>query len=123
MKKFLIFLLIVGGAVWWFWGRTLEPARVIHAQLEAISQGDYSKAYGYLSTSAKKRLTLQGFQEAVEKNIIVRQNYGGEFLHRKIQNNMATFSGNIRTFNSEKTSATYVLVKEGDHWAIQDFRF
>ncbi|MGH7230722.1 MAG: DUF4864 domain-containing protein [Nitrospiraceae bacterium] len=123
MKKLLILALIIGGPVWWFWGRTLEPGRVVHAQLEAISRGDYAKAYSYLSTGAKQKFTIQSFQEAVEKNNVVRQNYTSEFLSRKIENNIATFTGTVRALNSEKTPATFVLVKEGKRWAIQEFRF
>ena len=123
MKKLLIIALIIGGPVWWFWGRTLEPARVVQAQLEAISRGDYEKAYGYLSVDAKQKLTMRGFQEAIEKNSVVRQNYTSEFLFRKIENNLATFSGTVRAFNSEKTPATFILVKDGNRWAIQEFRF
>ena len=49
MKKLILFVLIPCGLAWWFWGRTLEPAKVVHAQLEAISQHNYQKAYSYLS--------------------------------------------------------------------------
>jgi hypothetical protein len=96
---------------------------VITAQLEAISHGDYQKAYGYLSVRTKGKLSLQAFQELVEKNPVVRQNFTNDFLYRKIENDVATFRGNVRAFNSEKTPATYTLVKEGDRWVIQDFRF
>jgi Domain of unknown function (DUF4864) len=123
MKKLLVVALIIGGLVWWFWGRTLEPGRVVQAHLEAIGHGDYSKAYSYLSTSAKQKFTVQGFQTEVEKNTVVRQNYTSEFLSRKIQNNTATFTGTVRALNSEKTPATFILVKEGNRWTIQDFRF
>ncbi len=123
MRKFIIFIVIPCGLAWWFWGRTLEPAKIIHAQLEAISQHDYQKAYGYLSTTAKSRLPLESFQDMVQKNPVVANNYTGEFLSRKIENNVATFSGHVRTFNREKVPVTYVLRKEGDRWVIQDFRF
>lgn len=123
MRKFIIFIVLLCGFAWWFWGRTLEPAKIIHAQLEAISQHDYQKAYGYLSTTAKSGLPLESFQEMVQKNPVVANNYTGEFLSRKIENNVATFSGYVRTFNKEKVSVTYVLMKEGDRWVIQDFRF
>jgi hypothetical protein len=123
MRKFLIFVLVPCGLAWWFWGRTLEPAKVVHAQLEAISQHNYQKAYGYLSHATQARLPFETFQEMVQKNSVVANNYTGEFLSRKIENNIATFSGHVRTFNSEKVPVTYVLVKEGDGWAIQEFRF
>ena len=59
----------------------------------------------------------------VQKNPVIANNYTGEFLSRKIENNVATFSGHVRTFNREKVPVTYVLMKEGNRWVIQDFRF
>jgi hypothetical protein len=123
MRKFLIFIVIPCGLAWWFWGRTLEPAKVVHAQLEAISQHDYQKAYSYLSAGTKSRLPFESFQEMVQKNPVVANNYTSEFLSRKMDHNTATFSGNVRSFNSEKVAVTYVLMKEGDRWVIQEFHF
>lgn len=123
MKKLLLTAVIIGSLLWWFWGRTLEPARVVQAQLEAISRHDYQKAYGYLSTSAKENMTPAQFQEAVEKNKVVAQNYTSEFLDRKIEKNVATFNGTVRTLGAITTPATFVVVKEGDHWAIQEFHY
>jgi hypothetical protein len=123
MKKLIVFAVLIGGPIWWFWGRTLEPARVVQAQLEAISRGDYHKAYGYLSSEAKKRLSPSLFQELIDHNSVVRSNYTSEFLSRKIENDVATFSGTVRSFNSQKAAATYILIKEDDRWAIQEFRF
>lgn len=123
MRKFILFIVLPCGLAWWFWGRTLEPAKVVHAQLEAISQHDYQKAYGYLSASTQSHLSFELFQEMVQKNRVVANNYTGEFLSRKIKDNVATFSGHVRTFNREKVPVTYILKKEGDRWVIQEFRF
>jgi hypothetical protein len=123
MRKFIVFVLIPGSLIWWFWGRTIEPANVVHAQLEAISQHNYEKAYGYLSTAAQSRLSFDSFQELVQKNTVVANNYTGEFLSRTLEHDVATLSGYVRTFNKEKVPATYILVKEKDRWVIQDFRF
>ncbi len=123
MKKLLLTAVIIGSLLWWFWGRTLEPARVVQAQLEAISHHDYQKAYEYLSSTAKGKITLQQFQELVQNNKIVASNYTSEFLNRTIENNVATFKGTVRALGAETTPATFVLVKEGDHWAIEEFRF
>ena len=123
MRKFLIFIVIPCALLWWFWGRSLEPASVVHAHLEAISQHDYQKAYGYFSAAAQSRLSFDTFQEMVQKNPVVANNYTGEFLSRKLDHDVATFSGYVRTFNKDKAPATYTLVKEKDRWVIQDFRF
>jgi len=123
MRKLLIFIVIPCGLIWWFWGRTFEPAKVVHAQLEAIGQHDYQKAYGYLSADTKARLSFESFQEMVQKSPVVANNYTSEFLSRTMDHNRATFSGNVRSFNSEKVAVTYVLMKEGDRWVIQEFHF
>lgn len=123
MKKLLLFILLPCSLAWWFWGRTLEPARIVHAQLEAIGQHDYQKAYGYLSAGTKARLSFESFQEMVQKSPVVANNYTSEFLSRKMDHNTATFSGNVRSFNSEKVAVTYVLMREGDRWVIQEFHF
>lgn len=123
MSKLIVTAIIIGSLVWWFWGRTLEPAKVVQAQLEAISQRDYQRAYGYLSTRAKEKMTPTQFQEEVEKNTVVAENYTSEFLDRKMENNVVTFKGTIRAFGSLTTPALFVVIKEGDHWAIQEFHY
>lgn len=123
MNKLILTAVIIGSLVWWFWGRTLEPARVVQGQLEAISHNDYQKAYDYLSPSAKEKLTLKEFQELVQRNRVVASNYTSEFLDRKIEHNVATFKGTVRALGAETTPATFVVVKEGDHWVIQEFHF
>jgi hypothetical protein len=120
MRKFIILIVIPCGLAWWFWGRTLEPAKVVHGQLEAISQHDYQKAYNYLSAGTQSRLPIESFQGWDRRTA---NNYTGEFLSRKIEDNVATFSDHVRTFNKEKMPVTYVLKKEGDRWVIEDFRF
>lgn len=123
MNKLVLAAVIIGSLVWWFWGRTLEPARVIQAQLEAISHNDYPTAYGFLSSAAKEKMTIAQFRETVEKNRVVAENYTSEFLDRKIENNVATFKGTIRTLGALTTPATFIVVKEGDRWVIQEFLF
>ncbi len=123
MNKLILTSIIIGSLIWWFWGRTLEPARVVQAQLEAISHHDYQKAYDYLSSNAKEKVSLKQFQEVVQKNKVVAGNYTSEFFDRKIEDNVATFKGTVRALGAETTPATFVVVKEGDHWVIEEFRF
>lgn len=76
-----------------------------------------------LVVSGKARLSFESFQEMVQSSPVVANNYTSEFLSRKMDHNTATFSGNVRSFNSEKVAVTYVLMKEGDRWVIQEFHF
>ncbi len=123
MKVLLIIGLIAGAATWWFWGRTLEPGKTVHAQLEAIGKHDYQLAYTFLSDNAKARYTPEQFQEIVQHYQIIDNNYTSDFLDRKLENNVARFSGTVRALGGLKTRATFVVVKQGDRWLIEDFQF
>ncbi len=121
MRKILIILVLLGTAGWWYWGRTLEPVRVIRAQLEAIDKENYARAYDYLAPAAKEQLAANGFEALVQANSVVAKNYGSTFLSRKIENNVATISGTVEGFDGKVSEVRYVLVKEGDRWMIQSF--
>jgi Domain of unknown function (DUF4864) len=121
MRKQLIILVLLGGVGWWFWGRTLEPVRVIRAQLEAIDKGNYTQAYDYLSPVAKKQLTVNDFVALVRATSVVSKNYASTFLSRKVENNVATISGTLQGFEGQVREVRYILVKEGDRWMIQSF--
>lgn len=121
--KIVIIIAVIAGSAWWFWGRTLEPARVVQAQLEAIGKHDYQTAYNLLSDNAKSRLTPEQFTELVQRNKIVDNNYASEFLDRHIDNNVATFSGTVRALGREKTPAAFTVVKQDDRWVVEEFHF
>ncbi len=121
--KIIAGISIIIGLGWWFWGRTLEPARVVHAQLEAIGKHDYEAAYNLLSENAKSRLTPEQFTDLVRSNRIVNNNYTSEFLDRRMEKNVATFSGTVRALGKEKAPAVFTVVKQGDRWVIDEFHF
>ena len=123
MRLLLVIGLITGAATWWFWGRTLEPGKVVHAQLEAIGKHDYPLAYNFLSENAKSKYTPEQFREIVQRNVIVDNNYTSDFLDRKLEKNVATFSGTVRALGGQRTSATFVVVKHGDRWLVDEFQF
>jgi len=123
MRMLLFIGLIIGAATWWFWGRTLEPGKTVHAQLEAIGKHDYHLAYNFLSDNAKTKYTPEQFQEIVQRNKIVDSNYTSDFLDRKLEKNVARFSGTVRALGGQRTPATFVVVKQGDRWLIEDFQF
>jgi hypothetical protein len=121
--KMALIIGVIAGMGWWFWGRTLEPARVVHAQLEAIGKHDYQAAYDLLSDNAKNRLTLEQFVELVQRNKIVENNYTSDFLDRRMEKDIARFSGTVRALGREKTAAAFTVVKQGDRWLIDEFHF
>lgn len=121
--KVLVTIGLIAGLTWWFWGRTLEPAKVIQAELDAIGKHDYVAAYDLLSERAKDRWTPDQFRELIQRNRIVDNNYASHFFDRRIEENRANFSGTVRALGMEKTPAVFTLVKQGDRWFIEDFRF
>lgn len=121
--KIVALIAVIAGSAWWFWGRTLEPARVVRAQLEAIGKHDYQTAYNLLSDNAKSRLTPERFIELVQRNKIVDNNYTSDFLDRHMENDIATFSGTVRALGREKTPAAFTVVKQGDRWVVEEFHF
>ena len=121
--KIVAIIALIAGLAWWFWGRTLEPAKVVQAQLEAIGKHDYQTAYNLLSDNAKSRLTPEQFTELVQRNKIVDNNYTSDFLNRHMENNIATFSGTVRAMGREKTPAAFTVVKQGDRWVVEEFHF
>lgn len=121
--KIVALIAVIAGSAWWFWGRTLEPARVVQAQLEAIGKHDYQTAYNLLSDNAKSRLTPERFIELVQRNKIVDNNYASDFLDRHMENDIATFSGTVRALGREKTPAAFTVVKQGDRWVVEEFHF
>jgi hypothetical protein len=111
MQKKLIILVLLGGVGWWFWGRTLEPVRVIRAQLEAIDKGNYAQAYDYLSPAAKKQLTANDFEALTRTTSVISKNYGSTFLSRKVENNVATISGTLEGLDGQVREVRYILVQ------------
>jgi hypothetical protein len=123
MRKAVVVAVLLAGVGWWFWGRTLEPVRVIRAQLAAISKEDYTQAYGFLSTPAKGRLTIQDFEALCRKNSSVMKSLDSTFFSRSIENNTATISGSLTGLDGRVSEVEYTLVKEGDRWVIESFRW
>jgi hypothetical protein len=123
MRKAVVFLAVVIGLGWWYWGRTLEPVEVIRAQLTAINQRDYARAYSYLSRSAQDKLPLLDFQQLIEAQPQVLSTYDSVFLWRKIDNDTATIRGTLESGNLQQTGARYVLVKEKQKWVIDSFQW
>ncbi|HXX74410.1 MAG TPA: DUF4864 domain-containing protein [Nitrospiraceae bacterium] len=121
MRRAFLLLMLLGGLGWWYWGRSVEPVRVIHAQLDAIDKGDYAVAYEYLSTAAKEQMTAQDFMTLVQGNSVIVKHYDRTFLSRKVENNVATINGTVEGIEEQVSDVHYVLVKEGERWKIQTF--
>jgi Domain of unknown function (DUF4864) len=123
VRKYWLLILIAVAAGWWFWGRSLEPVRVIRAQLEAIHKENFPRAYGYLSQSARTALTPEQFEAQVRTNSVVLHTMDTMFLYRKIGRDKATIRGELEGTDGQECDASYVLVKDGEQWEIATFQW
>ena len=122
MKGLLIVALIVG-SYWWFWGRTDSVVQVIEAQLQAVDKRDFASAYNYLATESKRTMTPETLQEEYQRHSPVMNRSKTQLWSRSIDNDVATISGTIESLDTKQTKARYVLIREGDRWAIKSFAF
>jgi hypothetical protein len=123
MSKTLVIAVVLGTAGWWYWGRTLEPVRVIRAQLEAIEKGDMSQAYGYLTPEAQRSIPITAFEARARGHSGVAKAYDSTFLTRHIEQNVATISGTVDGYDGQVSNVSYVLIKEEGGWKIQSFNW
>jgi hypothetical protein len=122
-RRTVVFVAILAGLLWWFWGRTFEPVEVIRAQLEAINQRDTALAYSYLAPSTREKLSLQEFQQEVQAHPQLLSTYDSVFLWRKIGTDTAKIEGTLESGDLQQVRASYVMVKQGKKWHIQAFRW
>ena len=117
-----IFVVLLGGIIALVLSLTVEPVKVIRAQLEAINQGDYARAYSYCSTAMKANLSQAEFTAFIEKNAVVLKAKDGTFNERNISNGVATIRGKLTGQSGAVATVRYTLVKENDRWVIQGVR-
>lgn len=117
-----IFVVLFGSIFAFVWSLTGEPVKVIRAQLEAINQGDYARAYGYCSTAMKANLSQDEFTAFIEKNAVVMKTKDSTFSQRNISNGVATIRGKLTGQSGAVATVRFTLVKENDRWVIQGFR-
>lgn len=116
-----IFALLIAGLIFFVWNLTSEPVKVIHAHLDAINQGDYSRAYSYLSSTLKATQSLEDFRSFVERYPVLKTS-GAAFHSRSISNQVATIRGKLTGKNGDVVTVRYRLVKERGHWVIEAVR-
>ncbi len=123
-KSVLVLLIILlGGPVSFFWGRTLEPVQVIRSQLAAIHHGEYDRAYTYLAVDAQRALPSEEFHALAQQRRAVWQTWDSTFFSRTIQNDIATIGGHLTGRDGKTMEIRYTLVQQDGGWRIQSFRW
>jgi hypothetical protein len=121
--KTILFLVVAAGLVWWFWVRTFEPVEVIRAQLEAMNQRDFTRAYTYLSPSTRETLSLDVFQQEIQAHPQILNTYDSVFLWRKIGKDWAAIEGTLESADLRQTRVRYVMEKRDPKWFIREFQW
>ncbi len=116
-------VLALGLAAGYWWCRTAEPVGVIEDQLTAIEEGQYPRAYTYLSTSAQAAVTREEFVTAIQTNSVVMETRRISFRSRTRTGSTATITGILTGYGHCTSEATYQLVKENGQWRIQHFHW
>lgn len=107
----------------YWWGQTLKPVEMIRAQLQTIEEGEYWRAYNYLSATAKENLSFGEFVALIQENSVVMEPRDSTFLSRNVDGTIAIMSGVLEGYSEHVSDVRYVLVKEGDQWKIASFEW
>ena len=120
----LVFIFVVGMLVLgYWWGQTVKPVGIIRAHLQAIEDGEYGKAYSYLSLRAQEQVSYDEFVTLIQENSVVMEPRGSTFLSRKVNGNTASINGFVEGYSEYVSDVRYVLVKEAHQWKIVRFEW
>ena len=123
MRAMCLVLVALGGLVGYWWLRTYEPVGVIQEQLAAIDEGQYPRAYEYLSSATRATLAFEEFVAMVQKNSVVMEIRGTSLPTRAREGSVAMISGVLKGYGELICQANYVLVLEEGEWRIQSFQW
>lgn len=112
---------MLGFGYWWV--HTLKPVGMIHAQLQAIEEGEYWRAYNYLTAMAKETLAFDEFVALIQNNSVVMEPRESTFLSRTVDGDTAIMSGVLRGYSDHVSAVRYVLVMEEGQWKIASFEW
>lgn len=107
----------------YWWGQSMKPVEMIRAQLRAIDEGEYPRAYDYLSSTAKAKLSFNEFVALIQNNNVVAETRNSSFLSRSMNGATATIGGILEGYGLEVSEARYIVVKQGDQWKIESFEW
>lgn len=95
---------------------------VADQQLAALRAGDYAKAYSFNSKDFQNSTSLDKFRAFVEAYPSLKNNESSSFSSRKMENDVGTLEGTLKSKDGGVTPVVYKLVKENDAWKILSIR-
>lgn len=98
-----------------------EPfLKVVDEQLAAIRSNELNKAYNdYTSTAFRKNISFEEFKTLVTKYEQLFNNRNFQFSSFYIEDDIATFGGELFSKSGEAISVEYDFVSENDQWKIE----
>lgn len=118
----LLILGLIGGAVALFGGGvfalTEAPVAAVRAELELIRGGNVDGAYAALAESYRSELSAEAFAQLVSTHASLRANSGFTASSRSVQNDTATISGQLQSFEGSSDPGVFRLRSEGGTWRI-----
>lgn len=96
-----------------------DPAKPAIKQLEAISEGNESRAYlDYTSEDFQAAASLNAFKNFLNLHPIFRKNPDLKLNITEKKNNEVTLQGQLLAKNGDSTSLEYKIIKENGKWKI-----
>lgn len=123
MRRIGVALLVLAGIAGYWWSRTYDPIGVIQDQLNAIDEGNYPRAYDYLCSMAKAKLTREDFVALIQTNSVVMEARSTSFPSRKREGPTAMISGVLIGYGQSVSEVQYVLIQENGEWRVQSFQW
>lgn len=125
LRKIVIGILIlilatVTIAFFWTSHDTIDGLAV--KQLQAIKNGDISKAYALTSSAFQEATTFEVFTSYINSNAIFNNYKKITFSENKVIDNNGSLTGIIEGQDGGQMRAEYQLVKENNQWKIQAIR-
>ena len=98
-----------------------EPfLKVVDGQLGAIRSNELDKAYNdYTSTAFRKNISFEEFKALLTKYEPLFNNRNFQFTSFYVDNDIATFGGELYSVKGEGISVEYDFVSENDQWKIE----
>ena len=98
-------------------------ARVVRAQLEALSRGELRAAYDLFSPRYREQVPFEVFHELVVSHRRMFRIRELEFSEREQTHSRAVLEAQLVAADGERYRARYTLVRDNGRWWVDDLRW
>ena len=97
---------------------TTKPSKVARTFLEDLSKKETETAYNMTSTQFQATVTKETFNDFLALYPILTAKTEIDFSEHSVDDDVATFSGNIKGKDGSQTPITMHIIKEKDGWKV-----